>query len=290
MIFAGWVPIRRAILEHTMDGRLNITEYAVFNVLALLADRHTGSGRINAPALRTYLPGLKYEMAKRTLTSLQKKGYIWRSIKPRSTAVYLYWINHYEITDGPHKMFQTNLSKVFATGDITAITYDRHVPESTLQNTPEDTPQRPHYNDKDNDNRQKQTSVLDIEKGSPERLRETGSSSVSTGAQNCQSESACEHAGSHEASGSFVLQSVTKCADTPPEQALEPPKPDIRWMGVNQGFRDRYGQPIYFEAANDRMAALNLVWDRGEFFRRNDGIAVPRECAYQFINEGRIAA
>ncbi len=213
MNFGGWVAVRRGILEHVMDGKLSTTEYAVFMTLVLLADRRTGSGRTNAAALRTYLPGLKYETAKRTLTSLQKKGYIWRSIRPRSTAVYPYWVNHYEITDGPRKAFQTNLSQVFITGDISTITYDKHVPQDAPESHLPGNPRRPHQNNNDNDNRQKQSSLV-TEMGAHERLHETGSASLSTGERVCPPERACEHENAHEPPCSVALLNVPRCAES----------------------------------------------------------------------------
>lgn len=132
MTFAGWVQLRRGIIEHLRDGRLSTLEYAVLTVLILLADSKTGSGTINAPTLRTFLPELSYDAAKRILLSLEEKRYIFRQITPFSKLAYRYWVNRYVLTTGPQKLRQINLSQVFETKNATDIQYARVAPDGAL--------------------------------------------------------------------------------------------------------------------------------------------------------------
>lgn len=140
MNFVGYVPMRRGLLEHTMTGELSLQEFAAFTVLVMLADKSTGAGRINAPVLRTYLPDLSYPATKRLLQSLEDKRYIFRQIVPNSKVVYRYWVNRYQPTSGPHKLFQISLSKVFETKDPKDIEYVNRVPEGEPHTEPETEP------------------------------------------------------------------------------------------------------------------------------------------------------
>ena len=156
MIFKGWVAVPRSILHNTHTGKLSNNEQLVLITLILLADAKTGSGHINAAAIRTYLPELEYETAKRILKSLQDKRFLYRQIRHSSKALYPYWIHGYQISDGPHKMSWTNLSQVFVTRDINLTRYDKSAPEDTPEHTPEVAPEvAPEHapnNNKDPDN------------------------------------------------------------------------------------------------------------------------------------------
>ena len=128
MIFSGWVAIPRSILNNTHTGKLSNSEQLVLLTLMLLADAQTGSGYINAAAIRAYLPELKYVTAKRVLKSLEDKRLIYRKITHASNDLYPYWIHAYQVSSGPHKMSFTNISQVFVTDDLCTITYDADVP------------------------------------------------------------------------------------------------------------------------------------------------------------------
>jgi hypothetical protein len=266
MNFAGWVPIRRGILEHTMTGALSGTEFMVFTALVLLADKSTGRGTTNAAAIRTFLPGVGYDSAKRALLSLQQKGYIWRQITPQSKLVYPYWINRYEITDGPRKMLQTNLSEVFENGDIRAIKYDSSAPQTPLEtalHTALHTPlQRPLNNNKDNNkDKDKDKTTPVIEGGEPKRIMETGIAIIAP-------DRAMAHSGDMVPDGSQPVPSSI----------------DLRIEGLDDGFRDLKGQRVFFEEVNRRIAPLNLAWKGGDFFTLDSGIPIPHEEAYTHIN------
>lgn len=141
MNLAGYVPLRRSVFEHTASGKLSNTECLVFLLLVALADRRTGSGTINGPSLRAFLPDLSHDSAKRTLSSLECKGYVFRDIVPFSKRVYRYWINKYRPTDGKYKMRQINLSKALETRNVNDIEYIDLAPESAPDTAPETAPE-----------------------------------------------------------------------------------------------------------------------------------------------------
>jgi len=137
MNFSGWVAIPRSILNNTHTSRLSNTEQLVLMTLMLLADARTGSGYINAAAIRTYLPELRYDTAKRVLKSLEDKRLIYRQIVHASKSLYPYWIHGYQVSDGPHRLLWTNLSQVFVSTDIRAMRFDKVAPEAPLETTPD---------------------------------------------------------------------------------------------------------------------------------------------------------
>ena len=134
---AGWVAVRREILEHLHKGWLSSLEFSVLMTLILLADAKTGTGTINAPTLRTFLPDLSYEAAKRVLKSLEDKKYIYRQITPMSKLVYPFWVNKYVPSTGPYKDRQLDLTEVFETKDIKRRRYVRPAPDSSPEAAPD---------------------------------------------------------------------------------------------------------------------------------------------------------
>lgn len=133
MNLAGYVPLRRAVFEHTAAGKLSSTECLVFLLLVVLADRRTGSGTINAPSLRAFLPELSYDAAKRVLCSLESKGYVFRDIVPFSKLVYRFWINKYRPTEGKYKSLQINIAKALESRDVNDIEYINPALEGALE-------------------------------------------------------------------------------------------------------------------------------------------------------------
>jgi hypothetical protein len=133
MNLSGYVQLRRGILDHTISGDLSLQEFAAFTVLVLLADKSTGAGKINGPVLRTWLPGLSEDGAKRVLQSLEEKQYLFRRITPRSPLAYPYWVNRYRPTVGPHKLRQLSLEQVFQTKDPNDIRYIDTALEGALE-------------------------------------------------------------------------------------------------------------------------------------------------------------
>lgn len=164
MIFAGYVPLRRGLLEHTMRGELSSQEAIVLTVLILLADKSTGRGYINGPVLRTYLPDFSRDAAKRVLESLEDKHYIYRKIIPRSPIVYPYWVNRFIPSTGPYKLLQLSLEQVFESKDIKDIKYIKAAPDTALEGAPESAPdpapEGAHYNNKENKKNKKKDNPL----------------------------------------------------------------------------------------------------------------------------------
>jgi hypothetical protein len=136
--FNGWVRIDRSILGLTMDGKLSNTEALVLLSLKLLADHATGMGKINGRVLRTYLPGLTVDTAKRTLQSLETKRYIFRQVIPQSRLIYPYWVNGYDIYGSSGKVRMLDLTQVFDSKDIRNLKYVS--PETAPETAPEESP------------------------------------------------------------------------------------------------------------------------------------------------------
>lgn len=206
MNFSGWVAIPRSILNNTHTSRLSNTEQLVLITLMLLADAKTGSGYINAAAIRTYLPDLKYDTAKRVLNSLEEKRYLYRQIVHASKSLYPYWIHGYQISDGTNKLLWTNLSQVFISGHISSIMYDKVAPETTPEHPPETPPEHP-PDDAPNNNRDKDNHK---DKDTPSISRE-----VSYGDSKCEAVSD-ERSENHIDPGGENAVSK-RCADDAPE-------------------------------------------------------------------------
>jgi hypothetical protein len=145
MNFSGYVPLRRGILDHLMNGDLTNNQYLAYTVLIMLADKSTGMGRINAPVLRYFIPELSKDAAKRTLEGLAQKGYIFREIKERSPLPYPYWVNKYMPTTGKYKLLQLFVGEAIANNDVRYIKYVKGAPEDAPEGAPEDAPEGAHY-------------------------------------------------------------------------------------------------------------------------------------------------
>ena len=142
MNFSGWVQLRRSLLDHIVEGRISNHEALTLIVLILLADKGSGRGTINAPALTFFLPGLSYDAAKRVLESLEDKRYVFRDITKFSKNVYPYWVDKYLVTTGPHRSHRIDLSKVFESGDVRDIRYVQSAPEDAPQDAPDNARER----------------------------------------------------------------------------------------------------------------------------------------------------
>ena len=140
MNFSGWVAIPRTILNNTHTGRLTNNEQLVLITLTLLADSKTGSGYINAAAIRAYLPELNYDRAKRVLKSLEDKRLLYRQIKHQSNDLYHYWVDGYQVSDGVHRLLWTNLSEVFETKDVSRVRYEQSPPAAPPADYPAEPP------------------------------------------------------------------------------------------------------------------------------------------------------
>jgi len=100
-MFAGYIPLRRGILEHVQKGLLNKTDFAIYCLLLLLADHQTGIWWGSGKALGAY--NFPRSTAQKSLQRLEARGYIRRFPVPGLHSNYPILINKYAITDGQHK-------------------------------------------------------------------------------------------------------------------------------------------------------------------------------------------
>jgi hypothetical protein len=222
--------MRRGILDHLREGKLSIHEFLALVVLIMLADKRTGAGTINAPALRYFIPELEYDAAKRVLLTLEEKRYIYRKIKPYSKIVYPFWVNRYVPSVGPHKGLQIDLAKVFESKDIKDIAYINPAPDDAPQGAPEGAPD-PAPNYKKGEERQEKRNKTSISKSESASVcalvDEAKPSSVIAGAQhNMQRANALPSALPSKA------QSRTTAATSRPQ-----PEIDISGMSAEDYFK-----------------------------------------------------
>jgi hypothetical protein len=290
--FSGYIPLRRGLIEHTHDGRLTNDEALTLVWLIMLADKETGRGTINGPTLKTFLPGLTVDGAKRVLNSLQKKGYIYRDITPRSPIVYPYWVNGFIPSTGPNKLLQLDLSEVFESKDPSKVKYISTAPAPAPVTAPGtaldpalDTALDPaHYNDKDQkkdcDQREESSPIPVIEDGSTMslssdklRLLETVSASEAD----------------------TVGEGVAHDGDMVPSYPASEPMVGIglRWSGGEGTFLDSNARSVPHERARHLIGTIGLDWRGSEFFRNGTTQVVPWKEALRLIaggNEQRSAA
>lgn len=106
---SGYVPIRRGIIEHLRDGRISPTEFAVYVMIILHADRTTGiwlGGPHDIAACFAGLIGERY--VRRIVERLEMGAYIKRFAKPGSHKIYPILVNRYEVTEGARKGTRLN--------------------------------------------------------------------------------------------------------------------------------------------------------------------------------------
>jgi len=113
----GWVKARRGVLSHLQDGRMPPNEFVVFHILLYLADKATGSGKINSTAIEFWTADqLSKDSANRALVGLEKKNYIVREIVPGKVGLYVFHVQKYVPTvgadEGKQLLFTKNSSGV----------------------------------------------------------------------------------------------------------------------------------------------------------------------------------
>jgi hypothetical protein len=290
MNFRGFVQFRRAFLEHTMDGRLSNLEALVLFCLILLADSKTGRGTINAAAIRAFLPDLSYEAAKRALKSLEDKQYIWRQITPHSKALYPYWVNRYEVSQGPRKSLQIDLSRVFESKDVSQLMYinpdlevDRdELPDPSRHKVRQVAPGGALNNNKDNENnknKEKDTTPFNghsvkasIDSSLPSSMRHAASNSqseaIGTGEMH-----------SHEASQAASVPPLASLAigtepQAGPQMVVPTPTPEECGMFLKDG--------VYYDSASSQViprdeAVYKIFKLKGEWRKQRRYVAAERK-------------
>ena len=103
----NFVKVRRGILRHLQERRLTTHEFAVFQLLLLLADASTGVWWGDSVGLSVYLD-MGQRAAKNALHGLKEKGYIRAFQQKGSRSTYPILIDLYEITVGALKGSLTN--------------------------------------------------------------------------------------------------------------------------------------------------------------------------------------
>lgn len=99
----SFVKSRRGILEHLHQNRLSLSEFGVFQLLLLLADKANGVVWTDSPLIAAQFNSCNQRTIKDALASLTRKGYIksFRQRGSRGSCPIL--INKYEVTVGEHK-------------------------------------------------------------------------------------------------------------------------------------------------------------------------------------------
>lgn len=143
IVLKGFVQLRRGLLTHLMDGRISPNEFAVFTILLMLADKETGSYRINASAVRFWTGNqMSRDSADRALRGLEEKGYIVREIATGSRSVYAYHIQKFVVTHGAEAgkvlMFKKNSNGIEKIEELLQA-FTAKPAEEGADNTAEDT-------------------------------------------------------------------------------------------------------------------------------------------------------
>jgi hypothetical protein len=266
MNLSGYVQLRRGLLEHTMSGKLSTLEYAVLTALITLADSGTGADHINAPVLRSFLPGLSTDAAKRILSRLEEGGYIFRKITPRSVYAYPYVVNKYMPTRGPNKALQVDLSKALVSRDLNDICYVRVAleppPHTDLEPAPhtdlEPSPHTAHYYYKENENdKDKPERHLPSIKGECESIHLASEFDVSTGIRSTAHtvEEGCESQANHISCASIADASLL----------ARPAGAGLLQLGASRFVDIASGEPVLLSAAVERMSAMGLTYANDTF-------------------------
>lgn len=282
MNFSGWVPIRRGILEHLIDGRLTNNEFIVLEVLTLLADKQTGGYTINKGTLRYYLPGMSNDTADKALRSLQKKGYVFRKIIYKSTAAYPYWINGYELTFGPMKARRLDLSEVLATNDISKLRHmtlgDETAADGAAESAVETAVESADFNNKRKGTRDKR------KRQSPIHIERCEHSDLNVRTVNHDSEDICDPGGERS-----VTKDVTQNVTQARTQGV-----GLRWSGAEGAYLDKTNRPVPIGEAQRRIGALGLKQEGLGFVDIVTGASMAWKDAQRIIagtsTEGEMAA
>jgi hypothetical protein len=139
----SFVKSRRGILEHLQQNKLTFSEFGVFELLLLLADKANGVVWTDSQKVASHFNGtLKERTAKDALATLKAKGYIKSFQQQGSRGSYPILINKYEITVGDLKGRLTNADQTVEWRQPAV----SGGPDDVLDNRPEERPEeRPPY-------------------------------------------------------------------------------------------------------------------------------------------------
>jgi len=98
---SSFVKNRRGLLQHLKEHKINTNQFAVFELLVLLADASSGVVWIDAPLIISqYFHDMPLKTAQASLAALKEKGYIKSFQQQGSRGTYPILVNKYEITVG----------------------------------------------------------------------------------------------------------------------------------------------------------------------------------------------
>jgi hypothetical protein len=103
----GFAQIRRGIWEHVRDGRMSLSDCAVYSYIISQADTRTGIWQGSAGALAGELC-ISPRAARRFLERLSKGDYIKRFSDPGKHVCYPILVHRFLLTNGEHKGEQLN--------------------------------------------------------------------------------------------------------------------------------------------------------------------------------------
>jgi len=103
----GFLQLRRGIWEHIRDGRLSLSDSAVYIYIASQADTRTGVWTGSAGALAGEL-SISPRLARRFIERLTKGDYIRRFPVPGRHVCYPILVHKFLLTDGEHRGEQLN--------------------------------------------------------------------------------------------------------------------------------------------------------------------------------------
>jgi DNA-binding transcriptional ArsR family regulator len=174
MASTSFVKSRRGILQHLEEGRLSLTDYAVFSLLVILADKATGVCWVSSAVIAgKFADGsLAQSTAKDALRRLKDKGYIKEFRQQGSRGSYPVLVNKYEITVGNLTGCLTNAEQTVDWRQPAVSGRPENGPESGRENgrdTGRDS--GPPYTrpQEDKTTRQQETVVSSVDVSPPER-------------------------------------------------------------------------------------------------------------------------
>jgi hypothetical protein len=99
----GWIKVRRNLVCHVQDGRMGLfREFAVFDMLLLLADSATGEVLTSSNAFLTlfHCGNMSERTMRKIFSNLEDRGYIRCMIAPGQHGLHRVLINKYPISTG----------------------------------------------------------------------------------------------------------------------------------------------------------------------------------------------
>jgi len=108
MTSTNWVKARRGIVDHLKEMRMCVSDFAVFQLLLLQANKENGVAWASSAVVASYFPDMSPRTAKDALRRLKEKGYIREFREQGSRGSYPILIDKYEISVGDLKGCLTN--------------------------------------------------------------------------------------------------------------------------------------------------------------------------------------